>query len=150
MKIRSILGIRPKKVMICRTENIKGNLPVFIESITEEDEKAIEESKSKRGDVNFLTASGEIVDNSRIYMFGEVNLNDKEDLRIIEKYNLINFDGNCIHSNFDYDKGTVEINKWYQTFNPILWFKYCHCLLGKPKRIIVYRTSHKSLKKKYE
>ena len=37
MKIRSILGIRPKKVMICRTESIKGNLPVFIESITEED-----------------------------------------------------------------------------------------------------------------
>lgn len=148
MKIRSILGIRPKKVMICRTESIKGNLPVFIEAITEDDEKAIEDSKAKRGDVNFLTASGEIVDNSRIYMFGEVDLNTEEDLHIIEKYNLVSPNGNCINSDFDYDKGTVTIDKWYQTFNPIIWFKYCHCLLGKPKRIIVYRTSNKSLRNK--
>ena len=51
-----------------------------------------------------------------------------------------------IPSNFDYNTGYVysnneDIFKTHDTWNKIDWFKFNHCLIGKPERIIIYRIN---------
>ena len=50
---------------------------------------------------------------------------------------------NWIESNFNYENGTITSNsegiyKGYQTWQFLKWFKYNYCLIGKPKRILIY------------
>jgi hypothetical protein len=57
-------------------------------------------------------------------------------------------EGGTIHSNFNYQEGyaLVEgIAKTYPTFDIIEWFKYNHCLIGKPARIIIYKCKKENL-----
>ena len=80
-----------------------------------------------------------------IYCYGDIDLSDKENVEYIKKFNLINQDdfSNTIHSNFNYEKGTVEyedkIPKTYSTNDVMLWFKYNYLLIGKPKNILIYK-----------
>lgn len=143
-KVVNLLGIRPRMIL-CHFEPIKGKrMGVYIEPITEEQEARIDKSEKYYGAIRFDKGDGTIIDAKSIYLYGEVNFEDKNDIYQIERLKLINDDGNYIYSNFDYDKGqftTVDgIAKSYPTWNPLTWFKYCHCLIGKPKRIIVYKT----------
>ena len=140
----NLLGIR-QSMILCRIELIKGKLSgVYMESITEEQEARIDKSAKYYGEIRYERTDGVIVDAKSIYLYGEVNFEDENDLYQIERFNLIDSDGNHIYNNFDYDKGcftTIDgYAKTYPTWNPITWFKYCHCLIGKPQRIIVYQN----------
>lgn len=144
-KVINLLGIR-KTITLCRTEVIKGKFTyVYMEPITEEQEARIDKAEKYYGAIRFEHPNGSIIDSKNIYLYGEVNLNDKNDVRQIERLKLIDEEGNYIYSNFNYDKGnfiTIDRRaKCYPTFNPLTWFMYCHCLIGKPKRIIVYRQT---------
>lgn len=136
---------------LCRSKDSKTSFTVIMEAITKEQEARIDNSSKYFGITRYERSDGVIIKDKDIYMYGEINLNDDNDLNIIEKFNLINDNGEWIYSNFDYDEGTItSINKKFkthQTWNPILWFMYCHCLIGKPERIIVYKTGITKLKK---
>lgn len=143
-KVINLLGIR-LSMILCRTEFIKGKPSgVYIEAITEEQEARIDKAAKYYGAIRYERPDGVIIDAKHIYLYGELNFEDKNDLYQIERFNLINDEGNYIYSNFDYDKGcftTIDGKaKSFPTWNSILWFKYCHCLIGKPQRIIVYRN----------
>lgn len=141
-------GIR-KSMMLCRIKELKTKpIPVVMEKINEQQEEDIEGYKDKRGEIAFACENGTIIPAKDIYLYGEVDFENEEDISLIKKFNLIDESDGCqIHSNFDYDKGTAEtienIIKTYPTWNAVEWFKYCHCLIGKPKRIIVYKISDK-------
>lgn len=113
-----------------------------MEPITEEQELRIDNSVKYYGAIQFKRKDGIIVMAKDIYLYGEVNFDDDNDLDLIERFNLIDENGNWIYSNFDYEKGNFTtingIAKRYPTWDLINWFKYCHVLIGKPKRIIVY------------
>lgn len=113
-------------------------------SISEEEENRIDKSKIYFGDIRYETKDF-IVKSDDIYLYGEVDFDNEDDLFNITKFNLINERGNHIYSTFDYNKGSFVtkdgVPKMYETWDPILWFKYCHCLIGKPKRIIVYKDN---------
>lgn len=138
--------------MLCRTDNIRGGYPIFMEAISEEEEKKLNKDKEENDNISYTTKDGYEIENNNIIMFGELDLNKPKDIEIIEKYNLINDNGAHIHAKFNYDKGYFSLFNsgagWYTTWNPLLWFKYCHCIIGKPKHIIVYKHSIKSKKRK--
>lgn len=143
-KVVNLLGIR-QSMILCRIETIKSkHVAVYIEPITEEQEIRIDKSEKYYGAIQYKRDDGVIIDAKSIYLYGEVNFEDKNDIYQIERLKLIDEDGGYIYSNFDYDKGqftTIDgVAKSYPTWNPLTWFKYCHCLIGKPKRIIVYKT----------
>jgi hypothetical protein len=140
----NLLGIRPNGITLCHTDYYKGKISVIMEAITEEQETRIDKSKIYYGDIRYVRNDGTVIQAKNIYLYGEVDFNNKDDISNIERFNLIDEDGGIIYSNFNYDKGhfiTIDrIAKSFPTWNPVLWFKYCHCLIGKPTRIIVYRN----------
>lgn len=143
-KVINLLGMF-QSVILCRVETLKGkSVGVYMEPITEEQENRIDKSEKYYGSIRYDRGDGAVIDAKSIYLYGEVNFEDENDIYQIERFNLINEDGNYIYSNFDYDKGcftTIEGKaKSYPTWNALTWFKYCYCLIGKPKRIIVYKN----------
>lgn len=136
LKEINILGTK-KKVIVARFD--KSTIAIMKPI----DEK-IEDHINK---LNPYDAGKEFVDKNRIYIYGEVDLNNDEDCKLIK--NLFpmhdSIMGNQIHANFDYETGTVSpIDgniRWTIEVDPFKWFKYNYCLIGKPKRIIVYKTS---------
>ena len=114
-----------------------------MEPITEEQEIRIDKSAKYYGAIRFERKDGVVVIAKNIYLYGEVNFDNDDDLDLIEKFNLINEEGNWIYSNFDYENGnftTVDGRiKSAPTWDLINWFKYCHVLIGNPQRNIVYK-----------
>jgi hypothetical protein len=110
--------------------------------ITEEDEQNLD----KRECINI---DGKRIDKKDIYCYGEINLSSNDDVEYIKKFSLLDTDnGGTIHSNFNYQEGYAlieEIAKTYPTFDIIEWFKYNHCLIGKPTRIIIYKCKKENL-----
>jgi len=146
----NLLGIRPNGVVLYHTEIIKRRSYVVMEAITEQQENRIDKSKIYYGDIVYKRKDGVIVQGRDIYLYGEVDFNNPEDISNIERFNLINEDNNFIFSNFNYDKGTYTTidgkPKRFITYDPLLWFKYNYCLLGKPARVIVYKCPKSMMK----
>lgn len=139
----SVLGIY-KKTILCHTNNFGTEEVYVMEPITQEQENEIDNSFSRYGEIRFVRHNGDILRKENIKLYGDVNLDSEEDLAAIEKYQFIDEDWRSfIYSNFDYQRGTVGLVdgkfKYYPTKDPILWFKYNHCLIGKPNKIIIYR-----------
>lgn len=118
---------------------------VVMESITEEEETRIDNSIKYFDNIRHVKKDGTVISSKDIFLYGEVDFENKDDVNNIIKFNFINesiWANNTIYSNFNFDKGcftTINgIAKQYQTWNALDWFKYKYVLLGKPKRIIVY------------
>lgn len=142
-----MLNICPNKVLLCRINGIGKPKNVYMESITEEDEEELDRNARIKGEAEIIK-NGYKITAKDIFLYGEVNLNNDDDLDLIENYNLINENGDYIPLSFDYENGTIYTNedgvvKRGYTTDPILVFKYNHCIIGKPKRIIVYKKSWK-------
>ena len=123
----NLLGIR-KKVILCHTKSLAGVTYTVMRPITEQDEQDLDKWEY----IN--------IDGKRI---------DKKDIEYIKKFSLLDTDnGGTIHSNFNYQEGYAIIEgiaKTYPTFDIIEWFKYNHCLIGKPTRIIIYKCKKENL-----
>ena len=143
MQKTNIMGIRSKVIL-----NRYHNNYLVMESITEEKEAEID----ARGDIDemyFITDSNVKIPAKDIFLYGEIDINNKEDLKLINKADIITLEINNaanIPSNFDYETGNVyadrdNIFKCHNTWDKIKWFKFNHCLLGKPNRVIIYRIN---------
>lgn len=137
-KTINLLGIREKMIL----SRINNKFITVMEAITEEDEKRIDECIEKNKYIKF-NKGDKIIDEKSICTYGSIDVNNPDDIKIINKLGLIDEAGATIHSNFNFDAGTFTTidrkAKFYTTWKPIDWFKYCYCLIGKPARIIVYK-----------
>lgn len=146
-KTIKILGTLPLGAILCHSEkNVAKQYRVIIEPITEKEETAIDKAERYYGEIRYVRKDGIIIPSAHIYLYGEVDFDSEEDLNILERFHLINdsnYDCNWVYSNIDYDAGTCTTIdgrlKGYPTWNPIKWFKFNHLLIGKPKRVIVYK-----------
>ena len=146
-KVISVLGTL-KRIVLCHSDNYGRKLYTVMESLSKEDEDNIEELIAHRRHIYFKNAFGGIVDEASILTYGEINITKQNDLNTIRDLKLVNQDfGNWVPSSFNYNDATVKteegVVKEYTTFDPILNFKYCHCRLGKPKRVIIYNIMNK-------
>lgn len=135
-KVVNLLGIR-KKVILFRTKFMGDSIYTVMRELTEEQEKSLDTLESVKIDDN-------IINKDDIYCYGEFNVDNEEDLNYIKKFNIINLDSeNFIHCDYDFKTGEVTITrtlaKTRPTWDSIEWFKYNYLLIGKPKRIIIYK-----------
>lgn len=139
-KQMNILGIK-KRVILARFDFNS----IVMEAIDENAEKSLDK-QSEKDNINYFF-NNFCLKSKDIVLYGEINLDDKKDIKYLEKYKniLCNPDAitNWIKSNFNYEKGTITSNnegiyKGYQTWQFLKWFKYNYCLIGKPKRILIY------------
>lgn len=117
-----------------------------MEAITEQEEQRIDNAPKYYGEIRHVRSDSYIIPAKDIYLYGEVDFNNDDDIDNIERFNLINMDLNAcnwIYSNFNFKEGyftTIDgIAKGYPTWNALKWFMYKYVLLGKPQRIIVYK-----------
>lgn len=121
---------------------------LIMEEITEEQEKEID----IRGDIDeiyYITKSNVKIPAKDIFLYGEIDLNSHSDLELLKKADIITQEVNNaanIPSDFDYETGIVTSNEddrflCHDTWNKLDWFKFNHCLLGKPERVIIYRIN---------
>lgn len=137
---------RRQRVMLSRSD--KKDYGVFMEAISESTEINLDRQNKVKNSITYAASKG-VVTNNDIYLYGEINLDNKKDIKYLKKFSsaILNpYDiSNFIYSNFNYDTGDVfaddnGIYKGYQIMNePIKWFKFNYCILGKPKRIIIYK-----------
>ena len=126
---------------------------LVMEQLSEEDEHYIDATDSTEGGMHFIkkvNSKTHIRIPSRdIFLYGEIDINNHSDLELIKNSDIITNEVNMatnIPSNFDYESGDVfsdsnNIIKTHDTWNRIDWFKFNHCLIGKPNRIIIYRIN---------
>lgn len=119
---------------------------VIMEAITEEEEQRIDKSPKYYGEIRHVRSDNYIIPAKNIYLYGEVDFNNQDDVNNIKRFNLINMDldaCNWIYSNFNFDKGYFTVidgvAKGTPTWNALRWFMYNYVLIGKPQRIIVYK-----------
>jgi hypothetical protein len=133
----NLLGIR-KQTILCHFEKI-CDLAVMKE-ITETDEKNIDKG------LRFNTGT-QFIERDKIILYGEIDFNNKNDVKLIKNKNLMfpEIVSNIVYSTFDYKSGiATSINNVYKMtieVDPVKWLMYNYCLIGKPKRIIVYKTT---------
>lgn len=133
----NLLGIK-KQAILCHFEKV-CDLAVMKE-ITETDEKNIDKG------LRFNTGT-QFIERDKIILYGEIDINNENDIKLIKNKNLIfpEIVSNIVYSTFDYKSGiATPINNVYKMtieVDPVKWFMYNYCLIGKPKRIIVYKTT---------
>lgn len=153
MQTKFITGIRSSVILNKFLSNV-----LVMEELSEQDEAEIDNSAELTNGMYFMKKVGNQyirISSRDIFLYGEIDINNKADLELIKKADIITQEVNMaanIPSNFDYENGIVRSNKegifkTHDTWNKIDWFKFNHCLIGKPKRIIIYRI-HKSYVKR--
>ncbi len=138
-----------KRVLLSRSD--KGDYGVFMEAITEETELSIDKQNDVHGSFRYQTSKGQIATNSNTYLYGEIDLNNPKDIKYLMRFRnaiLNSYDYHqWYYTSFKYETGMITANEEgiFKGINfiadPIKWFKYNHCILGKPKRIIIYKDA---------
>lgn len=151
--MKSIMGIRSSVILNKFLNNV-----LVMEELSEQDEAEIDKTADLTEGMYFMKKIKNDyvrIPSRDIFLYGEIDVNNKADLNLIKKADIITQEINMaanIPSDFDYETGIVRSNeegifKSHDTWNKIDWFKFNHCLIGKPKRIIIYRI-HKSYVKR--
>ena len=140
----NIMGIRSKVIL----NRLDSNF-LIMEELSEKDNEMLDVAVEYEKEVNILIDNKYTIRNRDIFLYGEIDLNNNDDVQLLLNTDIITDNINNasnIPSDFDYETGDVYKNKdgiykCHDTWNKIDWFKFNHCLLGKPKRIIIYRIN---------
>lgn len=138
----NLLGLRKTTTLfLFRYANGKINKIITLRPLSENEEKQCEDDSKLYIELD----NGICIKKDRIILYGDIDIKNQNDLNSIAYYCYIPEDYNAIlHAHFDYDKGSFTtkdgIAKDTITYDPILWFKYNHCLIGKPKKVLIYKT----------
>lgn len=145
-KSMNIMGIRRRVVL----NHFDKHGKIILQVLTDEEEKQIDKSIVKYGELTYLLDNKIKVRAKNIYLYGDINLDNQEDNKLLEKFNKIICDeyaiSNFIYSNVDYKTGKVYSDErgiylGYTCMNWNKWFNFNYLLLGKPKKIIIYSIS---------
>lgn len=136
---------RRKFIVLSRFDSDASVPCVRLEAIDEEIENKID-ALIKYGGFVKLNSGVTIIKND-VYVYGDINIKSKADIQYLNKFEKIILNPytmtTFIPTSFDYDKSNyveedgVAIGSPFQS-NYLKWFKYNYCLIGKPKKIIIY------------
>lgn len=150
-KSMNIMGIR-RRIVLNHSDK-RGK--IILQVLTDKEEEQIDKSIIKYGELTYLLDNKIKIRAKDIYLYGDINLNNQEDVKLLEKFNKIICDeyaaSNFIYSNVDYNKGIVYSDErgvylGYNCMNWNKWFNFNYLLLGKPKKIIIYNISKNLIK----
>lgn len=140
--------------VICRVDKMadKESVLVFIRPAKEKELELLSTGKSisvHHDECNFL------IDETYCYAFGNVDLNNKEDIDLINsfKWTTNRYAGFAIPKNYDYDTNSGDtycsvVDNLYkpatvETFDNVKLFKFAYAKIGKPKNVIIYGIKSK-------
>ena len=137
-----------RQVMLSRSD--KRDYGVFMEIISEKTEKELDRQMNIHNSFNYVNLHGSQIKSSAVYLYGEVDLNNEKDIKYLSRYKnaILNpfYSGNWYYTSFNYETGEIQYDenkKAYLGINFIAdylkWFKFNYCIIGKPKRIIIYK-----------
>lgn len=146
MRKINIMGIRSKAIM-----NRTNTHYLIMQSITEAEEEAIDNSMDEEGNIRFLVDDKFYIPGRDIFLYGHVDVENPDDIEVIKDAKIITEEINNaanIPSKLDYKTGDVysdkeDIFRCHDTWNKLDWFKFNHVLIGKPERIIIYKIPKK-------
>lgn len=129
------------------TTTIKGREAIiFMAPIEKEDE-------AKLANQYPLIVNNNKVGYNDVYLFGEVDITNDDDVRHIRALPFDNTSKGCvIPVDYDFTNHTVTIEdrathiKHRETFDILNVFKYCYNTIDKPKRIVVYAVDKLNFK----
>jgi hypothetical protein len=111
--------------------------------ITTEQEKELDENEALclGEDCNNLT-----IDKRSTICYGEVDIDNEEDADAIKKFGLLGSGetDNMVYSNVDYKTGVCtfdNVPKQFPTSDDILWYRHNACLIGNPKRVVIFKCN---------
>lgn len=128
---------------------------IVLQVLTDKEEKQIDRSEKEYGELVYIFDKKYKIGPRNIYLYGDINLNNKEDINLIGKFQNVICEplspSNFIYSNINYETGQVKsdergIYKGYSTTNYMKWFIFNYLLIGKPKKIIIYSIPSKIVK----
>ena len=80
-KTINLLGIR-ERIVLCHSNDIRGkSIPIYMEAISEEEERRIDNSKKYYDGIRWKRPDGSIVNAKDIYLYGEVDVDKEEEDR---------------------------------------------------------------------
>lgn len=132
-----MLGTKSRTVL-CRIKYNGKYYNVYMMPITEKQEEMLDKEKGFNLKINNDLI---YIDKDSIYCYGEIDSTNKEDARAILKFNLVNEDGTCVHTNISETYTVPKPPKFVFSTNPLLVWDYCYTLIGRPKRVVVYRQN---------
>lgn len=150
-KSMNIMGIRQRIILNHSDKHGK----IVLQVLTDKEEEQIDNSIIKYGELTYLLDNKIKIRAKDIYLYGDINLTNQEDVKLLEKFNKIICDeyaaNNFIYSNVDYKTGIVYSDErgvylGYACMNWNKWFNFNYLLLGKPKKIIIYSISKNLIK----
>ena len=126
--------------MSYHTNRKRGERPVIITAISEEEEKLLDDNKTitiERDNAKFA------ISKKNIYGYGHIDFsNSSDDREDVDNFNFLDnldFGGYPIDS-FDYDRG-IFTGGWYSTWHPFVVCQLMHAYLGKPERVCIFRKA---------
>lgn len=143
----NLMGIRSSVILNRYNANV-----LIMEALSEQEEFLIDQTEKLEEEMYFMKQVGKNqvrIPARDIFLYGEININNQDDLDLLRNSDIITQDVNQaanIPSDFDYESGFAFSNdrnvfKTHDTWDKIDWFKFNHCLIGKPSRIIIYRIN---------
>lgn len=86
-----------------------------------------------------------LVKPKNVFAYGEINLEDEDDIDIIYKCNIaIPDDGIWVYSDYDYKTNTSKYRDGkllqYTSYDNLKIFKQCYGMLGCPKSILLFKV----------
>lgn len=146
-KTYNLLGKKRKRVLMCHLKSNSITSDCIMEVLSDKEEKTMDSLSETVGEAR-ITRKGKTIRGKDIVLYGSVNLKSEKDVKAILDAHVIGEYGSWLYSNFDYEKGCYTtkdngISRQYYTCDVLKYFKFCHCLLGKPKKIIIYKVPNK-------
>lgn len=135
--------------VVCRVDNIaiRDSILVYIRPAIESQLDELAQGLSIKVQHN----EGEIfIDESDCYAFGNVDLNNREDIDLINsfKWTTNRYAGFAIPKGYDYETNTGDSYRslvdnnfkpaTIETFDNVKIFKFAYAKIGKPKNVIIY------------
>lgn len=148
MNTFNLLTNKPYYAIACPIEFLSRRKNyIIITSLSDEEERAIDNSNNDititRGDKTFTISQNEI------YVYGQANFSrDSEDLERIRMFNWLPNRGKgfTIPANYDYENHCCYSDKkfrtQYDTFDNAEIVKYCHAVIGKPEKLIIFKQNN--------
>ena len=142
----NVFGTKKKVTLSRFSENTRVPC-VIMEAIDDKTEEEIDAIIKYGGNVTLKSKN--IIDKTNIYVYGDINVESKTDILYLQKFKniILNPYNSCtfIPTGFDFKKGTYTYDECdgpakgspFQS-NYLKWFKWNYCLIGKPKKIIIY------------
>lgn len=138
--------------VICSHSSISNEVEqIIMIPISEKEELALDNGilHTVRNGFTFTIESKDVI------CYGEIDFHDNsDDFDVIQGMNWLNWIqglGICVPSDYSYEEhccySPIKSCRYYDTSNPAVVAQYNHAVLGKPKRVCIFKEKHYGARK---